>query len=97
MSYWTFSDIYGQEDFQVIEISKSVSNYNASSFKCLRADDEQYSRISYSTKSKSKYGYEKRNFSSLPHSKVSSETSGTSYLSINKRRKTAEHAKFIVQ
>ena len=88
------SDIYTQQDFQVIEISKSVSNYNASPLKCLRADGEQFSITSYSTKSKSKYGYEKPNFPSLPLSKASSETS---YLSVNESRKTAEHAKLIVQ
>ena len=59
------SDIYTQQNFQVIEISKSVSNYNASTLKCLRADDEQFSITSYSTKSKSKYGYKKSHFPSL--------------------------------
>ena len=58
------SDIYTQQDFRVIEISKSVSNYNATPLKCLRADDEQFSITSYSTKSKSKHGYEKPNFPS---------------------------------
>ena len=81
------SDIYTQQDFRVIEISKSVCNFNVSSLKCLRADVEQFSTTSYFTKSKSKYGYEKPNFPSLPPSKASSETS---YLSINERRKTAE-------
>ena len=33
------SDIYTQQDFWVIEISKSVTNYHASPLKCLRADD----------------------------------------------------------
>ena len=88
------SDIYPQQDFRVFEISKSVSNYNASPLKYLRADDEQFSITSYSTKSKSKYGYEKPNFPSLPPSKTSSETS---YLSVNEHRKTAEHTKLIVQ
>ena len=58
---------------------------------------EQFSRTSYSTKLKSKYGYEKPNFPSFRLSKASSETSETSYLSINGRRKTEEHAKIIVQ
>ena len=39
--------------------------------------------------------YKKPNFFSLPHFKVSSETSETS--SLHERRKTAEHAKLIVQ
>ena len=91
------SDIHTQQDFRVIEISKSVSNYNASTLKCLKADDEQFSITSYSTKSKSKYGYEKPNFPSLPLSKALLETLETSYLSVNERRKTAEHAKLIVQ
>ena len=73
---------------------KLVSNYNPSPLKCLRADDEQLSITGYSTKSKSKYGYEKPNFPSLPPCKASSETS---YLSVNERRKTAEHAKLIVR
>ena len=77
-----------------IEISKSVPNYNASPLKCLRADDEQFSITSYSTKPKSKHAYKKTNFLSLPLSKASSETS---YLSVNERKKTAEHAKLIVQ
>ena len=34
------SDSYTEQDFRVIEISKSVSNYIASPLKCLRADDE---------------------------------------------------------
>ena len=91
------SDIYAQQDFRVIEISKSGSNYNASPSKWLRPDHEQFSRTSYSTKLKSKYGYEKPNFPSLTLSKVSSGTSEISHLSINERRKTAEHAKIIVQ
>ena len=89
-----FRYLHTQQDFWVIEISKSVSNYNASALECLRADDEQLSIASYSTKLKSKYGYEKLNFPSLPLSKASSETS---YLSVNESRKTAEHAKLIVQ
>ena len=60
------SDIYTQRDFRIIEISKSVSNYNASRLKWLRVDDEQFSVTSYSIKSKSKYSYEKPNFPSLP-------------------------------
>ena len=91
------SDIHTEQDFQVIEISKSASNYNASPLKFLTADDEQFSITSYSAKSKSKYGYEKPNFLSFLISKVSSETSETSYLSVNECRKTAEHAKLIVQ
>ena len=79
------------------EISKSVTNYHVSPLKCLRADDEQFSRTSYSAKSKSKYGYEKPNFPSLSLPKMSSETSETLYLSIKKLGKTAEHAKLIVQ
>ena len=55
------SDIYAQQDFRVIEISKSGSNYNASPSKWLRPDHEQFSRTSYSTKLKSKYGFEKPN------------------------------------
>ena len=88
-----FSDIHTQ-DFWVTKISKSVSNYNASPLKCLRADDEQFWITSYSTKSKSKYGYKKPNFPSLPFSKALSETS---YISVKERRKTAEHAKLIAQ
>ena len=88
------SDIYTHQDFRVIEISKSVSNYNASPLKCLRAYDEQFSITIYSTKSKSKYGYKKPNLASLPLSKASSETS---YLSVNELRKTAKHAKLIEQ
>ena len=88
------SDIYTHQDFRVIEISKSVSNYNASPLKCLRAYDEQFSIAIYSTKSKSKYGYKKPNLASLPLSKASSETS---YLSVNELRKTAKHAKLIEQ
>ena len=65
--------------------------------KYLRADDEQFSRNSYSRKSKSKHGYKKPNFPSLSISKASSETSELSYLSINERRKTAEHTKLIVE
>ena len=52
------SHIYTQQDFRVIEISKSVSNYNAPPLKCLREDDEQFLIPSDSTKQKSKYGYE---------------------------------------
>ena len=59
--------------------------------KYLRADDEQFSRNSYSRKLKSKHGYKKPNFPSLSISKASS------YLSINERRKTAEHTKLIVE
>ena len=88
------SDIYTHQDFRVIEISKSVSNYNASPLKCLRAYDEQFSITIYSTKSKSKYGYKKPNLPSFPLSKASSETS---YLSVNELRKTAKHAKLTVQ
>ena len=91
------SSIYTQQDFRVIEINKSVSNYNAPPLKCLRTHDEQFSITSYSTKLKSKYGYEKPNSSHLPLSKASSETSETSYLSVNEHRKTAEYAKLIVQ
>ena len=36
------SVIYTQQKFRVIEISKSVPNYNASPLKCLRTDDEQF-------------------------------------------------------
>ena len=86
-------NIYTEQDFRVIEIIKSLSNYNALPLTCLRADDEQFSRTSYSTKLKSKYGYEKPNFHSLPLSKASSETSKASYLSVDERRKTTEHAK----
>ena len=93
----SISDIYTQQDFWVNEISKSVTNYHVSPLKCLRADDEQFSRTSYSAKSKSKYGYEKPNFPSLSLPKMSSETSETLYLSIKKLGKTAEHAKLIVQ
>ena len=50
------SDIHTEQDFQVTEISKSASNYNASPLKFLTADDEQFSITSYSAKSKSKYG-----------------------------------------
>ena len=78
-----------QQDFQVIEISKSVSNYIASPLKCLRTDDEKFSITSYSIKLKSKYGNKKPNFPSLPPSKALSETS---YLSVNEHRKTVEHA-----
>ena len=88
------SDIYSQQHFRIIETIKSVFNYNASRLKCLRADDEEFSITSYSTKLKSKYGYKKPNFPSLPLSKASSKTS---YLSLNERRKSAEHAKLIVQ
>ena len=70
------SDIYTQQYFRVTEISKSVSNYNASPLKCLRAYDEQFSITSYSTKLKSKYGYEKPNSLSLPLTKVSSSFQG---------------------
>ena len=66
------SDIYTQQDFRVIGISKLVSYYNASPLKCLKADDEQFSRTIYSTKLKLKYGYEKPNLSSLPLPKASS-------------------------
>ena len=57
-----------------------------------RADDELFAITNYSTKSKSKYGYKKPNIHSLPLSKSSSQTS---YLSVNERSKTAEHAKLI--
>ena len=60
------SDVYTKQDFPVIEMSKSVFNYNASPLKCVRADNEQFSTTSYSTKSKSKYDFEKPNFPSLP-------------------------------
>ena len=65
--------------------------------KCLRADDEHFLRVSYSTKSKSKYGCERPNFLSLLLFKASSETSDTSYLSINEGRNATEHAKIIAQ
>ena len=45
------SDIYIQQGFQVIEISKSASNYNASLLNCLRAVDEQFYITNYATKS----------------------------------------------
>lgn len=63
----------------------------------MSADGEQFSIITYSTKSTSKYGYEKPNFTSLPLSNALSETSETSYLSVNECRKTAARAKLIVQ
>ena len=75
----SIQDIYTQQDFWVIDISKSVTKYIASPLKCLRANDEQFSVTSYSTKLKSKYDYEKPNFPTLPHSEVSSETSETWY------------------
>ena len=82
------SDIYTQQNFQVIEISKSVSNYNASPLKCLRADDEQFSITSYSTKSKSNYGYEKPNFPSLPPSKASSKLHIFQLMNVEKLQNT---------
>ena len=80
-----------------IEISKSASKYIASPLKCPRADDEQFSVTSYFTKSKSKYDYEKPNFPTVLLSKASSETSETSYFSVNESRKTAEHEKLKVR
>ena len=74
--------IYTQQDFRVIEISKSVSNYNGWPLKFLRAGDEQFSVTSYTTKAKLSYHYEKPNFPSLALSKASSETSETSYISV---------------
>ena len=61
------------------------------------ADAKQFSIITYSTKSTSKYGYEKPNFTSLPLSNALSETSETSYLSVNECRKTAARTILIVQ
>ena len=60
------------------------------------ADGKQFSIITYSTKSTSKYGYEKPNFTSLPLSNALSETSET-YLSVNECRKTAARTILIVQ
>ena len=54
------SDIYTQQDFRVIEITKSVSIYNASPLKFIRADDERFSITSYSTKWKSKHATKSR-------------------------------------
>ena len=85
------SDFYTQQDFRVIEITKSVSNYNSSPLKLLN-NDELFSTTSFSTKSKSKTAYE----NPLP-SLTGSKTSKTSYLSVNERRKTAEHAKLLAQ
>ena len=48
------SDFYTRQDFRVSEINKLVSNYNSSPLKFLRVDNEQFSKTSYSTKSKSK-------------------------------------------
>ena len=89
--------IYTQEDFRVIEISKSVSNYNGWPLKCLRADDEQLSVTSYTKKAKLSYHYEKSNFPSLALSKASSKTSETSYCNEQKKKKNAEHAKLKVK
>ena len=78
-SYRAFKIFIHNKILRVIDISKSVTKYIASPLKCLRANDEQFSVTSYSTKLKSKYDYEKPNFPSLPHSEVSSETSETWY------------------
>ena len=83
--------IYTQEDFRVIEISKSVSNYNGWPLKCLRADDEQLSVTSYTTKAKLSYHYEKSNFPSLALSKASSKTSETSYCNEQKKMQNTQN------
>ena len=48
LDFWIQTDNYTQQDFRVIKIRKSGSNYNASPLKCLRADDKKLSRTSYS-------------------------------------------------